>query len=72
MVIKLAPELEAALEESARQQGTTPESLAVSVLQQRFLRPVAQDEWERKLMSLASDCGASLSNAALSSEGLYE
>jgi predicted DNA-binding antitoxin AbrB/MazE fold protein len=37
--------------------------------------PVAvepQDEWERRLLELATDCGVSLSNAAVSSEGLYE
>jgi hypothetical protein len=37
--------------------------------------PVAvepQDEWERRLLELATDCGVSLPNAAVSSEGLYE
>jgi hypothetical protein len=33
---------------------------------------VPQDEWERKLFAAAIDCGVSVSNEALSSEGLYE
>ena len=31
-----------------------------------------QDEWERSLIGVAKDCGISLSDSALSSEGLYE
>jgi hypothetical protein len=30
------------------------------------------DEWLRRLRSAATDCGVSLSNEALSSEGLYD
>lgn len=31
-----------------------------------------RDEWERGLLEAARDCGVSLPNSALSSEGLYE
>jgi predicted DNA-binding antitoxin AbrB/MazE fold protein len=31
-----------------------------------------QDEWERRLLGLAKDCGISLPDAAVSSEGLYQ
>lgn len=31
-----------------------------------------QDEWERRLIGVAKDCGVSLSDSTLSSEGLYE
>lgn len=31
-----------------------------------------QDEWERRLLSIGIPCGASLSNEAVSSDGLYE
>ena len=31
-----------------------------------------RDEWERLLRSIPIDCGVSLSNEALSSEGLYD
>jgi hypothetical protein len=76
MVIKIERELEQALTERARQQGLSPEALALATLRDRFLgraRPVEpQDEWERRLLEAASDCGVSLSNLALSSEGLYD
>ncbi len=76
MVIRLSSDLEAALSESARQQGTTPDVLAINILRERILPPPAsrtsQDEWDRKLRGLATDCGVSLPHSALSSEGLYE
>jgi hypothetical protein len=75
MVIKLNPELEAALNESARQQGVAPDDLAISVLRERFLRagpPFApRDEWERALLELATNCGVSLPNSAFSSEWFW-
>lgn len=76
MVIKLSPELEAALNESARRQGLPPDVLVDQVLRDRFLRPetafAARNDWERTVLGLATDCGVSLPHSALSSEGLYE
>jgi hypothetical protein len=76
MVITRDPELEAALNDLARKQGVAPEVLALTALRERFLTPAPRfqprDEWERRLLEIASDCGVSLSNEALSSEGLYE
>jgi hypothetical protein len=75
MVIKLGPELEAALNELSRRQGIAPEDLALAALRDRFLatRPIVpQDEWERRLLGAATDCGVSLPHSAVSSEGLYE
>jgi hypothetical protein len=76
VVITLGPELESALSESARRQGLAPEVLAVNALRERFLGPALslqpRDEWERGLLEVARDCGVSLPDAALSSEGLYE
>lgn len=76
MVIDLDSELEAALIESARRQGVAPEVMARDVLRARFLAttlPVRpQDEWERRLLGAATDCGVSLPHSALSSDGLYE
>ena len=76
MVIKLSPDLEAALNESARQQRVAPDVLAISVLRERFLPHspslASEDEWERILLGLGTDCGVSLPHSALSSEGLYE
>jgi hypothetical protein len=75
MVITLDPELEAALSEMARRQGVAPEVLALNVLREHFLAAdllEPRDEWERRLRSLAKDCGVSLSNWAVSSEGIYD
>jgi hypothetical protein len=76
MVITLGPELEAALNEVARRQGVSPEVLALEALRDRFLARVPvdepRDEWERGLRQIATDCGVSLPDSALSSEGLYE
>jgi hypothetical protein len=76
MVITLSPELEAALNEAASQRGIAPEALALTALRERFLgtgSPLQpRDEWERLLLSVATDCGVSLSHEAVSSEGLYE
>lgn len=75
MVITVEPDLEAVLNNLARKQGVTPEALALKTLRERFLAPVLnppRDEWERRLRSAATDCGVSLSNEAVSSEGLYD
>jgi hypothetical protein len=76
MVITLDPELEAALSELARRQGVAPEELALHALRERFLGsaslPPPQDEWERRLRGVAKDCGVSLPDWAVSSEGLYD
>ena len=76
MVITVAADLEAALRKQADAQGIAPEVLAVTALRQRFLGMAAalqpQDDWERRLRSAATDCGVSLSNEAVSTEGLYE
>jgi hypothetical protein len=75
MVITLEPELDAALREVARRQGVTPETLAVNTLRERFLTAALlqpRDEWERGLLAAARDCGVSLPNSAVSSEGLYD
>jgi hypothetical protein len=76
MVLNLTEQLEAALREQAQRRGVAPEVLAVDTLRERFLPnkpPIEpQDEWERRLFEAAIDCGVSLSNEALSSEGLYD
>lgn len=76
MVITLGPDLEAALNDQARKQGVSPEVLVLQALRERFLAsalpPLPRDDWERRLRSAATDCGVSLSNEAVSSEGLYD
>jgi hypothetical protein len=76
MTITLGPELAAALSEAARRQGVAPDVLAVNILRERFLASSSvfqpRDEWERRLLGLARNCGVSLSDDALSREQLYE
>jgi hypothetical protein len=75
MVISLPPHLESALAAQARGRGIAPEDLAVDVIRQHLLSvvpPAPVDEWERRLFGAAVDCGVSVPDAALSSEGLYE
>jgi hypothetical protein len=75
MVITLPSELEAALNAAASRQGVPPEVVALNVLRERLLKSTQlepRDEWEKGLLEAARDCGVSLPNSALSSEGLYE
>ncbi len=76
MVITLTPQLEAVLSEQAQRRGVAPEVLALDALRERFLPESAalepRDEWERRLLGMAIDCGVSLSDAALSREEMYE
>ena len=76
MVLTLGPELEAALNEVAGRRGVAPEELALAALRERFLSAASslqpRDEWERGLLAAARDCGVSLPDSALSSEGLYD
>jgi hypothetical protein len=72
----LGPELEAALNRAANSQGIAAESLAIDALRERFLSSSAllrpKDEWERGILGLAKNCGISLPDSAVSSEGIYE
>jgi hypothetical protein len=76
MVITLTQELEAALKDVASRSGVAPEVLALDALRDRFLGTAApvqpQDEWERRLLAVTKDCGVSLPDWAVGSEGLYE
>jgi len=76
MVITLPKQLAIVIDEQAMKRGVSAETLVLEALWERFapmVRPVEpRDEWERKLFEAASDCGVSLSNEALSSEGLYD
>ena len=76
MTVALGPDVEAALKEEAQRQGVSPEALALRILREKLAAPAGpdapRDEWERLVLGLGTDCGVSLSNEALSSEGLYE
>jgi hypothetical protein len=74
MVIHLDDNLEIALKEQASRQGVAPEQLAINVLRANLLPLTLQprDQWERELLAAARPWGVSLSDAAVSSEGLYD
>jgi hypothetical protein len=76
MIITLDSDLEAALKELSCREGIPPEVLARNALRERFLADVAtlkpRDDWELGLLAAARNCGVSLPDSALSSEGLYD
>ena len=75
MELTLPPPLESALVEQARRRGVAPEALALEVLRRHLLPvvpPAPSDDWERRLFDAAIDCGVSVPDAALSSDGLYD
>ena len=71
MVITLGPELEKTLNDLAQQEGVSPEVLVLEALRERFLAP-PRDEWVQRLRQVATNCGVALSDATVSSEGIYE
>jgi hypothetical protein len=76
MVIHLTEELETVLSNQARRRGVSVEDVALAALESQFLKNRgsvdARDDWERLLFNAALDCGVSVPDWALSSEGLYE
>jgi predicted DNA-binding antitoxin AbrB/MazE fold protein len=46
--------------------------LTVSALEPEVMSIQVQDEWERRLVGIGKDCGVSLPDRAVSSEGLYD
>ena len=74
MVVTLDPKLEAALRTQALNAGIAPEELALNVLRDRLITGSIEprDDWERGLLGAARPWGVSLTDAALSSEELYD
>jgi hypothetical protein len=76
MAIELGAELETLLREQASRRRMSPETLAQDILRHWLsiaTHPIVpRDDWERRLRAIATDCGVSLSDEAVSSEGLYE
>ena len=72
MTLTLPEPLAAALATHARQRGVAPEEVVVHILGQRLLPLTPIDEWERGLFAAAIDCGVSIPDSALSSDGLYD
>jgi hypothetical protein len=74
MVLNISSDLEAVLNEAAMRQGVTAAELAIKTLKDRFARPRIEprDDWGRTLLAASSDCGVSLSDEAVSREGIYD
>lgn len=74
MLLKLDPELEAAIGEAARRRGVPAEELAVDTLRKQFAPPPIEprDEWERQLFGLARNYGVTLTDEQLSREEMYD
>jgi hypothetical protein len=80
VTITLAPDIEEAVLEEARREGTTPESIVLDAVREKLgsrsaattLAFEPQDDWERRLLAVGTDCGVSLPDEALSREGLYD
>jgi hypothetical protein len=80
MTIQIAPELEEMIRRRADERQSTPEALVMDVLREKFARSSSgatptqylTEDWKARLQRLASHCGVSLSDEALSSEGLYD
>ena len=74
MVLTVPPLQASTLTERAVRQGVAPEALALDILRRHLspTPPVPADDWERGLLAAARDCGVSLPDAALTSDGLYE
>ena len=80
MTITLTPDLEKVVLQKAHDEGTTPEAVVLNAIREKLgpgpseLAKIIEprDEWERRLLSVGSPCGVSISDEALSSEGLYD
>ena len=54
-------------------EGTQVQVQVPQPAQPNDVKPAAlQDEWEQRVVALAKDCGVSLSDTTVGSEGLYE
>jgi hypothetical protein len=80
MTIRLTSDLEELIRKQADERRITPEAMVIDVLREKFLVPSLgapsphrpADDWRARLRRLATHCGVSLSDEAVSSEGLYD
>jgi hypothetical protein len=75
MVINVPEDLASVLSEHAKERGIAPDILALETLRRQFVvipPPKPANERQRRLFEAAVDCGVSVPNWALSSEGLYD
>lgn len=75
MTLALSPDLASVLAKAADERGVAPEEMAIRILRDGLgvpARPLPRDAWEKGLLEAAVDCGTSLTNEAVSSDGLYD
>jgi hypothetical protein len=79
MTIRLESDLEELIRKHASEQHTTPEAIVMDILRERLslsggpsLPHQPAKDWKTRLRRLPTHCGVSLSDEAVSSEGLYD
>ena len=75
MTITFPPDIAVKIERRAEIEETTPEDLVIEAAKKLLAttpRLVPRDDWERRLLSVATSAGVSLSDEAVSSEGIYD
>lgn len=74
--VTLPTDLERVAIEKAMRAGKSPQDFVLAILRHSLLSPsmtpAAEQEWHQKLTTVSVDCGTSLSDDALSSDGLYD
>ena len=73
--ITLPPEVEANLDWYVKCEGISRDECIKEALEELFrkeLPSLLRDDWERNLLSATSSAGVSLSDEAVSSEGIYD
>lgn len=74
--VTLPAELERVAVEEARRAGQSTQEFVLGILRRSLLSlnstPTDEQEWRQNLTAATVDCGTSLSDEALSSEGLYD
>ncbi len=80
MTLTLAPDIETLVTETARERGKTPGEFIDHFLRENLMpkprQPIngitPRDDWEERILKLGAPSGVSLSNEAVSSEGIYD
>lgn len=74
--VTLPPELERVAIEQAQRAGKSPQDFVLALLERSLLpadtSPASAEEWRRRLEAASVDCGSSLTNEAVSSNGIYD
>lgn len=70
--VALARELLASVTAPVADPGAAPALTEAELRRASMTPPIPTDEWERALFAAAIDCGISVPDAALSSDGLYD